>query len=104
MTNDNEPQFIIHQDTQMFITDPIHFQLVQMNKSMFIWVGKQQANMKDLSIAMPPTGSQVKTYYYLQNLALSFIIIKNVCFFPSIYLVNSFSDNSIRSGYFRAKS
>ncbi|KAG2217198.1 hypothetical protein INT45_005407 [Circinella minor] len=58
MANDNEPQFIIHQDTQMYITEAIHFQLVQMNKSMFIWVGKQQSNMKDLSIAMPPTGSQ----------------------------------------------
>ena len=62
MADDNEPQFIIHQDTQMYITEPIHFQLVQMNKSMFVWVGKQQANMKDLSIAMPPTGTQVHIY------------------------------------------
>ncbi|KAI9260502.1 hypothetical protein BDA99DRAFT_439653 [Phascolomyces articulosus] len=58
MVDNNEPQFIIHQDTQMYITDPIYFQLVQMNKSMFVWIGKQQPNMKDLSIAMPSFGSQ----------------------------------------------
>ena len=59
MVDESEPRFLIHQDTHMYITEPIHFQLVEMNKSIFIWIGKQNANMKDLSIAMPPFGSQV---------------------------------------------
>ncbi|KAI9470431.1 hypothetical protein BDB00DRAFT_985357 [Zychaea mexicana] len=58
MVDDNEPHFLIHQETQTYVSEPIHFQLVQMNKSMFVWVGKQQASMKDLSIAMPPIASQ----------------------------------------------
>lgn len=59
MAEDTDPRFLIHQTTQMYLGEPIHFQAVQMNKSVFVWVGKQQANMKDLSIAMPAFGSQV---------------------------------------------
>lgn len=59
MAQDTDPRFLIHQTTQMYLGEPIHFQAVQMNKSVFVWAGKQQANMKDLSIAMPAFGSQV---------------------------------------------
>lgn len=59
MADDTDPRFLIHQTTQMYLGEPIHFQAVQMNKSVFVWAGKQQANMKDLSIAMPAFGSQV---------------------------------------------
>ncbi|CDH51920.1 hypothetical protein RO3G_04605 [Lichtheimia corymbifera JMRC:FSU:9682] len=58
MADDTDPRFLIHQTTQMYLGEPIHFQAVQMNKSVFVWAGKQQANMKDLSIAMPAFGSQ----------------------------------------------
>lgn len=30
-----------------------------MNKSLFVWVGKQQAKLNDLSVAMPAFGTQV---------------------------------------------
>lgn len=52
-TSDAEPRFLIHQATHMYLTDPIHFQIVQMDNSYFVWVGKQDATLNDLSIAMP---------------------------------------------------
>jgi hypothetical protein len=54
-----EPSFLIHQATHLFLTDPIHFQLTQMNKSVFIWIGKADGKLGDLSAAVPPFGSQV---------------------------------------------
>lgn len=54
-----EPKFLIHQATHMFLTDPIHFQVVQMNKSAFIWVGKAEGKLGDMSVAVPPFGAHV---------------------------------------------
>ncbi|GAA5808196.1 hypothetical protein MFLAVUS_001581 [Mucor flavus] len=58
MSNIAEPKFLIHQATHMFLSDPIFFQVTQMNKSIFIWIGKPDGKMGDLSVAVPPFGTQ----------------------------------------------
>lgn len=55
----SEPQFLIHQTSHVYVSETIYFQAIQMNKSMFVWVGKQQAKLNDLSVAMPAFGTQV---------------------------------------------
>ncbi|KAG0170261.1 hypothetical protein DFQ28_002214 [Apophysomyces sp. BC1034] len=60
MADDDGARFLVHQATHLFLTEPIHFQLVQMNKSMFVWVGKN-ARLNDLSVAMPSFGTQATT-------------------------------------------
>lgn len=60
MTESIEPKFLIHQATHLFLTDPIFFQVTQMNNSVFVWVGKSDGRLGDLSLAVPPLGSQVK--------------------------------------------
>ncbi|KAI8643470.1 hypothetical protein BD408DRAFT_385665 [Parasitella parasitica] len=52
-----EPEFLVHQATHLFLTDPIHFQVIQMNNSAFIWVGKADGKLGDMSVAVPPFGS-----------------------------------------------
>ena len=59
-TMTTEPTFLIHQATHMFLTDPIHFQVTQMNNSLFVWIGKSDGKLGDMSIAVPPLGTQVK--------------------------------------------
>ncbi|KAI9322417.1 hypothetical protein BX666DRAFT_611919 [Dichotomocladium elegans] len=54
-----DPKFLIHQTSHMYITEPIFFQAVQLDKSVFIWAGKQEANLKNLSIAMPSLINQI---------------------------------------------
>lgn len=54
-----EPNFLIHQATHLFLTEPIHFQVTQMNNSAFIWIGKSEGKLGDMSAAVPPFGSQV---------------------------------------------
>ncbi|KAI8094754.1 hypothetical protein BDF21DRAFT_331764 [Thamnidium elegans] len=58
MSNTVEPKFLIHQATHMFLSDPIFFQVTQMNKSIFIWIGKPDGKLGDLSVAVPPFGTQ----------------------------------------------
>jgi hypothetical protein len=48
-----EPQFKIHQYTELYSQKPIHFQITEMNKSIMIWVGRPQDGLSDLSVAMP---------------------------------------------------
>ncbi|KAL1927121.1 hypothetical protein VTP01DRAFT_5084 [Rhizomucor pusillus] len=55
----SEPQFLIHQTSHVYVSETIYFQAIQMNKSLFVWVGKQQAKLNDLSVAMPAFGTQV---------------------------------------------
>ncbi|KAI8888049.1 hypothetical protein K501DRAFT_241144 [Backusella circina FSU 941] len=53
-----EPSFLIHQATHSFVSEEIYFQVIQMNKSMFIWIGKESARLGDMSVAVPPFGNQ----------------------------------------------
>lgn len=55
-----EPKFLIHQATHLFLADPIHFQVTQMNKSAFIWIGKAEGKLGDMSVAVPPFGAHVR--------------------------------------------
>ncbi|CEJ02621.1 hypothetical protein G6F70_003883 [Rhizopus microsporus] len=52
-----EPEFKIYQETHMFMTEPIHFQVTVMRQSVFIWVGKEDGKLGDLSMAVPPFAS-----------------------------------------------
>lgn len=71
-----EPKFLIHQATHLFLTDPIHFQITQMNKSVLIWVGKSAGQLGDMSVAVPPFGSTVK--HLKDNCILAYsILIQN---------------------------
>ena len=54
-----EPEFKIYQETHMFMTEPIHFQVTVMRQSVFIWVGKEDGKLGDLSMAVPPFASHV---------------------------------------------
>jgi hypothetical protein len=54
-----EPEFMIHQATHLFMTEPIHFQVTVMNKSAFIWVGQSSGKLGDLSMAVPPLATHV---------------------------------------------
>ncbi|KAI9305883.1 hypothetical protein BJ944DRAFT_160922 [Cunninghamella echinulata] len=54
----SEPQFLIHQETYDFMTEPIYFQIIQMEKSYFIWVGKSSGKMGNLTMSVPTFGSQ----------------------------------------------
>lgn len=54
-----EPNFMIHQATHLFMTDPIYFQIVQMQGANMVWVGKQSGKMGDLAVSVPAFGSQV---------------------------------------------
>lgn len=58
MTDTAEPQFLIHQASHLFLSDPIFFQVIQMNKSVLVWIGKSEGKLGDMSIAVPPLGSQ----------------------------------------------
>ncbi|KAI9365248.1 hypothetical protein BD770DRAFT_313114 [Pilaira anomala] len=58
MSNIVEPKFLVHQATHLFLSDPIFFQVTQMNKSIFIWVGRPEGRMGDMSVAVPPFGTQ----------------------------------------------
>jgi hypothetical protein len=60
MTETIEPKFLIHQATHLFLTDPIFFQVTQMNNSVFVWIGKSDGKLGDMSLAVPPLGTQVK--------------------------------------------
>ncbi|SAM02291.1 hypothetical protein [Absidia glauca] len=53
-----EPRFMIHQATHLFMTDPIYFQIVQMQGANMVWVGKQSGKMGDLAVSVPAFGSQ----------------------------------------------
>jgi hypothetical protein len=53
-----EPSFLIHQATHTFVSEEIYFQAIQMNKSMFIWIGKESGKLGDMSVAVPPFGNQ----------------------------------------------
>jgi hypothetical protein len=55
-----EPKFLIHQATHLFMTEPIHFQVTQMDKSAIIWIGNSEGRFGDMSAAVPPFGSQVR--------------------------------------------
>ncbi|KAI8980449.1 hypothetical protein BDB01DRAFT_796449 [Pilobolus umbonatus] len=57
MTVSAEPRFIIHQATHLFLSEPIHIQVVMMSSSAFVWVGKE-GQLGDLSIAIPPSGNR----------------------------------------------
>lgn len=59
MTDTTEPKFLIHQASHLFLSDPIFFQVIQMNKSVLVWIGKSEGKLGDMSIAVPPLGSQV---------------------------------------------
>lgn len=60
-----EPKFLVHQATHLFMTDPIHFQVIQMNNSAFIWVGKADGKLGDMSVAVPPFGTLVRYWIIL---------------------------------------
>ncbi|KAI8085035.1 uncharacterized protein BX664DRAFT_284012 [Halteromyces radiatus] len=53
-----ESQFMIHQATHMFMTEPIYFQIIQMQGAWLVWVGKQAGKMGDLAVSVPAFGSQ----------------------------------------------
>ncbi|KAI7902079.1 uncharacterized protein BX663DRAFT_531466 [Cokeromyces recurvatus] len=55
-----EPNFLIHQATHLFLQEPIHFQIIQMNKAVFIWIGKADGGLGDMSVAIPPFGSNIQ--------------------------------------------
>ncbi|KAL0074071.1 hypothetical protein F4703DRAFT_1370650 [Phycomyces blakesleeanus] len=57
MTEEVEPRFLIHQATHLFVTEPVFFQLVQMNNSMLVWAGKKSGKLNDLSVAVPSFGN-----------------------------------------------
>lgn len=59
MTDIVEPKFLVHQATHLFLTDPIFFQVTQMNQSLFVWIGKADGKMGDMSVAVPAFASQV---------------------------------------------
>ncbi|KAI8069075.1 uncharacterized protein B0P05DRAFT_551485 [Gilbertella persicaria] len=40
------------------MTEPIHFQVTQLDKTVIVWAGKTDGKLGDLSVAMPPFGSQ----------------------------------------------
>jgi len=48
-----EPRFKIHQKTELFSQKPVHFQVVVMDKSVTIWVGRSPDGLGDLSVGMP---------------------------------------------------
>lgn len=54
-----EPKFLVHQATHLFLTDPIFFQIIQMNNSILVWIGKPDGKMGDMSVAVPAFASQV---------------------------------------------
>ncbi|CAO3622739.1 unnamed protein product [Cunninghamella blakesleeana] len=54
----SESSFLIHQETYNFLTEPIYFQIIQMEKSNFIWIGKSSAKMGNLTMSVPAFGSQ----------------------------------------------
>ncbi|KAI7876632.1 uncharacterized protein EV154DRAFT_429655 [Mucor mucedo] len=58
MTDIVEPKFLVHQATHLFLTDPIFFQVTQMNNSIFVWIGKPDGKMGDMSVAVPAFASQ----------------------------------------------
>ncbi|KAI8969165.1 hypothetical protein BDF20DRAFT_148092 [Mycotypha africana] len=66
-----EPTFLIHQATHQFVAEPIHFQVLQMNKSVFVWIGKDEAKLGDMSVAVPPFGNQ-------STAAATSIIVKGI--------------------------
>ncbi|ORZ12681.1 hypothetical protein BCR42DRAFT_331224 [Absidia repens] len=53
-----EPKFMIHQATHLFMTEPIYFQIVQMQGANVVWIGKQAGKMGDMAVAVPAFGSQ----------------------------------------------
>lgn len=55
-----EPQFMVHQATHLFMTEPIYFQVVQMQGANIVWIGKQAGKMGDLAVSVPAFGSQVR--------------------------------------------
>ncbi|KAI8390855.1 uncharacterized protein BYT42DRAFT_489224 [Radiomyces spectabilis] len=58
MADDTEPRFLIHQATHLFLTEPVYFQVIQMNNASFVWVGRNQAKLSDLSVAVPSLRNQ----------------------------------------------
>ncbi|KAI8059297.1 hypothetical protein BC940DRAFT_313963, partial [Gongronella butleri] len=48
-----EPQFLVHRATHMYMSEPVYFQITQMNKSQLIWVGQSAGKMGQLAVAMP---------------------------------------------------
>ncbi|CAO3699576.1 unnamed protein product [Rhizopus microsporus] len=51
-----EPEFKIYQETHMFMTEPIHFQVTVMTIGVYLgW--KRDGKLGDLSMAVPPFAS-----------------------------------------------
>lgn len=62
-----EPKFLVHQATHLFLTDPIFFQITQMSKSVFVWIGKPDGKMGDMSVAVPAFATQVSVEISIQR-------------------------------------
>lgn len=60
MTDPVEPRFLIHQATYDYLSEPLYFQLTQMNASCWVWVGKKDARLNDVSVGMPIPGQVTK--------------------------------------------
>ncbi|KAI9249034.1 hypothetical protein BY458DRAFT_525878 [Sporodiniella umbellata] len=56
MTN-VESQFSVHQETHLYLTEPVYFQITTLKDSAFIWVGHGDGKLGDLSMAVPPFAS-----------------------------------------------
>ncbi|KAF7722598.1 hypothetical protein EC973_002911 [Apophysomyces ossiformis] len=55
MADADQARFLVHQATHLFLTEPIHFQLLQMDKSMFVWVARLVVEKKKLAIPAATT-------------------------------------------------
>ncbi|RUP46744.1 hypothetical protein BC936DRAFT_146580 [Jimgerdemannia flammicorona] len=53
MATPEPSSFPIHQQTHLFMDDPVHIQIIVMQDSLFVWIGKTDGAFNDLSLAMP---------------------------------------------------
>ncbi|ORY94744.1 hypothetical protein BCR43DRAFT_331704 [Syncephalastrum racemosum] len=99
MAHPVEPRFLVHQATYDYLSEPLYFQLTQMNASCWVWVGKKNARLNDVSVGMPIPGQPTATTVFGQtvgeasrNIARRLAAKYNQPFYISLDLGNANDD------------
>uniref|UniRef100_A0A131YA99 Putative proteasome assembly chaperone n=1 Tax=Ixodes ricinus TaxID=34613 RepID=A0A131YA99_IXORI len=60
-TTQLEPQFSTHEFSRKFGEAVVHFLVLKMNKSFFLWIGSRRANLSNIAVAMKTAYDKVPT-------------------------------------------
>ncbi|CAN8000350.1 unnamed protein product [Ixodes hexagonus] len=60
-TTQHEPRFSTHEFSRKFGEVVLHFLVLKMNKSFFLWIGSRKANLANIAVAMKTAYDKLPT-------------------------------------------